>query len=64
METARSGSSTKQNPLEGKKRGGLAFLFVGAFLRFVLFIWGFDEVLSTRKEIVTPVTNFHRGTSL
>ncbi len=33
---------------------------IGALLRLALFFWGFDELLSTRKEIVTPVTNYHR----
>jgi len=37
------------------------FLF-GFLLRLVLFFWGFDVLLSNRKEIVTPITSFHRVT--
>ena len=57
----KSSTATSKDPLVKGKRGGITFLFVAAFLRLLLFIWGFDEVFSTRKEVVTPITNFHRG---
>lgn len=37
-----------------------AVLFA-AFLRFLLFFFGFYEILGSRKEIVTPTTDFKRG---
>ncbi len=37
-----------------------AFL-VAIGLRVLLFLWNFDQILGTRKEIVTPVTDFKRG---
>jgi len=36
-------------------------VWISVIVRFVLFAWHFDQILSNRKEIISPITNFNRG---